>query len=96
MRPRTDLLPLWSVAAWLNNRGYRESFRTLRARLQQPCCPLKLRTWSPPPQVRSRASAGGVPAGRGGYPALAAADLPRLLELLGPPPHAPRQMNLPL
>ncbi len=98
-----SVLPLWAVAAWLNNRGYRQSYRTLRALLQQPACPLRLRTWCrhattaiPPPLVRSRASAGGMPAGRGGYLALAEHDLPRLVELLGPPPHTPRQQQLPL
>jgi hypothetical protein len=77
------VLPLWAAAAWLNDRGYRESYRTLRRRLEGPCCPIRLRAWSPGRQHRV-------------YPAIAERDLARLQELLGPPPRAPRQATLPL
>ena len=64
-------IPLWAVAQWLSNRGYRETYRTLRRKLSQPLCPIKLRTWS-------RKSLHP-------YAAIAETDLDRLLELLGPP-----------
>ena len=82
MRRPPPALPLWAVATWLNARGYNQSFRTLRRLLETPHCPLKLRTWQPSRRHRT-------------YPALAERDLPKLQELLGPPPRQP-QMPLPL
>jgi hypothetical protein len=83
MKNTVAVLPLHLVAAWLTDRGYRESYRTLLAKLSRPLCPIKLRTWSPGRVNRP-------------VPAIAERDLGRLVAALGLKPSRTSQLALPL